>query len=207
MNLKMSNRTSLHDTKSGKQFPDFCFALLLLLISYSSLGKERNGSTEKKTVLHKACASILPKPPLAKYLEIRLPSILFKKNEAIPLDSIQEYDYEGKISYLKMSTEISSIVKMLADNPNIILELSAHCSSDEKNPTELSKQRAEKVQQMLIIKGIDKERLVPKGWGVSKLKITDIQIAKAKTKEEKEALHQINRRVVFKILSWDYKKN
>ena len=42
------------------------------------------------------------------------------------------------------------------------------------------------------------------GYGKRKLKITDAQIAKEKTKEGKEAMHAVNRRTVFKILSWDY---
>ena len=58
-----------------------------------------------------------------------------------------------------------------------------------------------------MMKGIDEKRLVAKAWGIQKLKITDKQIKKAKTKEEKEAMRQINRRVLFKIVSWDYKQN
>ena len=43
-----------------------------------------------------------------------------------------------------------------------------------------------------------------KGWGEKKVLIKDDVIAKAKTKEEKEALHQKNRRTVFRIVNWDY---
>jgi hypothetical protein len=53
-------------------------------------------------------------------------------------------------------------------------------------------------------KHIPAARIVPKGYGELKLLIKDDVIAKAKTKEEKEALHAKNRRTVFKILNWDY---
>jgi hypothetical protein len=43
-----------------------------------------------------------------------------------------------------------------------------------------------------------------KGWGEKKLLVKDDVINKAKTKEEKEALHAKNRRTVFRIVNWDY---
>jgi len=36
------------------------------------------------------------------------------------------------------------------------------------------------------------------------LLIKDDVIAKAKTKQEKEALHEVNRRTDFSILNWDF---
>ncbi len=98
------------------------------------------------------------------------------------------------------------LYRTLVDNPTIIIELSAHTDSrgsTVSNDT-LSQARAQSCVNYLASKGIAKERMQAKGYGERKLKITDAQIAKVKTKEEKEALHQINRRTVFKILSWDY---
>jgi len=46
--------------------------------------------------------------------------------------------------------------------------------------------------------------MVPKGYGESKLRISDAQIAKMSTQEEKEAAHQKNRRTEFTVLSFDY---
>ena len=56
----------------------------------------------------------------------------------------------------------------------------------------------------LVTKGIDPARMVPKGYGESKLRITDKQIAAMKTKEEQEAAHQQNRRTEFRVLRWDF---
>jgi hypothetical protein len=53
-------------------------------------------------------------------------------------------------------------------------------------------------------KGINTARLQAKGYGKTQLLITDDVIAKAKTKEEKEALHALNRRTAFRILNWDF---
>ena len=46
--------------------------------------------------------------------------------------------------------------------------------------------------------------MVPKGYGEKRLLITDAQIAKMGTTEEKEAGHQKNRRTVFAVLRKDY---
>jgi hypothetical protein len=46
--------------------------------------------------------------------------------------------------------------------------------------------------------------MVPKGYGETKLRISDAQIKAMKTKEEQEAAHQQNRRTEFRVLSYDY---
>jgi peptidoglycan-associated lipoprotein len=94
----------------------------------------------------------------------------------------------------------------LIDNPNIVIELAAHTDSrdsDERNLI-LSQKRAQSCVDYLVEKGIDAERLVPKGYGESRLLVTDEEIAKLKTKDEKETAHQRNRRTVFSVLRDDY---
>jgi len=113
----------------------------------------------------------------------------------------------GKSTLLEQSKDsLNFLFKTLTDNPSIIIELSAHTDSrgSDKINVPLSQARAQSCVDYLVSKGIPVERMKAKGYGKTKLKITDAQIAKAKTKEEKEALHQLNRRTVFKILSWDY---
>jgi hypothetical protein len=63
----------------------------------------------------------------------------------------------------------------------------------------------------LISKGIAKERLVAKGYGEdSPLKLengvvlTEKYINSQKSKQEQEALHQLNRRTVFKVIRSSY---
>jgi outer membrane protein OmpA-like peptidoglycan-associated protein len=56
----------------------------------------------------------------------------------------------------------------------------------------------------LASKGIPGERMVARGYGEKKLRITDEQIAKMGSEEEKEAAHQKNRRTEFSVLSFDF---
>lgn len=63
-----------------------------------------------------------------------------------------------------------TIYKLMVENPRIIVEISSHTdsvSSEEYN-LKLSQKRAENVVKYLISKGIEKERLVAKGYGESK---------------------------------------
>ena len=46
--------------------------------------------------------------------------------------------------------------------------------------------------------------MIPVGYGEDRLKISDAEINKLATKEEQEAAHQVNRRTVFSVLSYDY---
>ena len=125
--------------------------------------------------------------------EIRFPAVLYELGKA-------DLKPESKDS-------LNFLYQTLMDNPSIIIELQAHTDSrgsDAKNLT-LSEARAKScVDYLNLEKKIPLERLKSKGWGEKKLLITDAQIAKAKSKEEKEALHQKNRRTVFRIVSWDY---
>ncbi|MCX7861978.1 MAG: OmpA family protein [Bacteroidales bacterium] len=63
-----------------------------------------------------------------------------------------------------------TVYKLMVENPRIIVEIASHTdsvSSDEYN-LKLSQKRAESVVKYLISKGIEKERLVAKGYGESK---------------------------------------
>jgi outer membrane protein OmpA-like peptidoglycan-associated protein len=99
------------------------------------------------------------------------------------------------------------LYNILKDNPTIVVELNSHTDSRGKpdaNMT-LSTARAQSCVDYLVKeKGIPAERLVAKGYGATQLLVSDAEIAKAKTKEEKEALHQKNRRTSFRILNFGY---
>ena len=98
---------------------------------------------------------------------------------------------------------LDSIVVFLNQNKNANIIIEVHLDS-RANPNccdSPSQSRATSITDYLISKGIAANRLTPKGYGKHKLLISDAQINKAKTQEEKEALHALNRRVVLKILS------
>jgi len=93
----------------------------------------------------------------------------------IPLEPIVikniYYEY-GKWNLTDSSKAIldKTVYKLMMENPRIIVEISSHTdsvSSEEYN-LKLSQKRAESVVKYLISKGIEKERLVAKGYGESK---------------------------------------
>lgn len=133
-------------------------------------------------------------------------NIIFKKNQTI-FDTIYPVS-QNEIDSSAFLTDIILFKHALKLNRNkkIIIEISGHCSSDEKNVEQLSLLRSQKIKGELVKYGVNEKRILCKGYGTKKLKIQDSMIKKGKTKEEKEALHAINRRCAFKILSWDFEE-
>jgi len=64
----------------------------------------------------------------------------------------------------------NTIYKLMVENPRIIVEISSHTDNlgTEEYNLKLSQKRAESIVKYLISKGIEKERLVAKGYGESK---------------------------------------
>lgn len=115
------------------------------------------------------------------------------------------------------------LVRLLIDNPHIVIELGAHC--DYKGRAEynerLSQRRAESVVAHLIDKGIDPHRLVPKGYGESAPKTVTKKMAErypfmregdtlteefilTLPEEQQEACNAENRRTEFRVLRTTY---
>jgi peptidoglycan-associated lipoprotein len=112
--------------------------------------------------------------------------------KSIVLDNIY-YDLDKAEIRPDAAVELDKLVKILADNPSIRIELSSHTdsrSSDAYNQ-DLSQRRAQSAVDYIVSKGIAAERLVAKGYGESQLIIKE-----AKTEEE----HQVNRRTEFKVI-------
>ena len=118
---------------------------------------------------------------------------------------------------------LSGLVKLLNDNPNITIEISAHTDrrGTEDFNLELSQKRAQSVVDFLIQSNIEKERLTPKGYGKSTPVVVNKQLAKKYnflrendilnetlynhlTEAQKEIVDQINRRTEFKVLTTTY---
>jgi peptidoglycan-associated lipoprotein len=99
------------------------------------------------------------------------------------------------------------LYNILKDNPTIVVELNSHTDTRGNaaaNMT-LSTARAQSCVDFLVKeKGIPEARLLAKGYGMSQPLISDAVIKAARTQEEKEALHQKNRRTTFKVLSFDF---
>lgn len=119
-----------------------------------------------------------------------------KKDKVINIDNIY-FDYDKSTIKDESIPMLTIIMEYLIVNPTIKVELSAHTDSragDNYNLV-LSSKRAQSVVSYLISKGIDKSRLIPKGYGESKL-VNNC----TNNIECSEAEHQENRRVELKIL-------
>ncbi len=91
---------------------------------------------------------------------------------------------------------LEKTIKALTENPKLILEVQSHTDAvagDDYN-MELSQKRANAVVDYLIQKGIDKKRLIAKGFGETMLANTC-----GNGVECSDAEHKQNRRTVFKL--------
>jgi len=134
------------------------------------------------------------------------------------------YDFDKWDLRPESMVTLDKLVETLNDNPTVTIELRSHTDSRaaaDYNLT-LSQKRAQSVVDYLVSKGIDIERLTAKGYGKSSPKVADEEMAKQypfikagtilseqfintlSTDEQKEIVHQINRRTEFKVLRTDY---
>ena len=118
---------------------------------------------------------------------------------------------------------LEGLVGLLKQNPSIAIELSSHCDyrgSDEYN-IKLSQARAESVVNYLITHGIEKGRVVAKGYGKSRPKIITkkfaerypflnagdtltVEYIKTFTPEQQDSCNALNRRTEFSVLKTTY---
>lgn len=133
------------------------------------------------------------------------------------------YDFDKATLRPESMASLDELIKLLNENPNVTIELSAHC--DYRGPAAynktLSQKRAESVVTYLIDHGIAKDRLSPVGYGKEKPKtirkkltetytflnegdvLTEEFIKKLKP-EEQETCNQLNRRTEFIVLRTTY---
>lgn len=134
------------------------------------------------------------------------------------------YEYNKATLTASSAASLDELVELLNLNPNVTIELAAHCDNrggDSYNQR-LSQARAESVMNYLLDKGIEKERLTAVGYGekapktVTKkmtetygfLKEGDVlteEFINTLNKDEQEQCHQLNRRTEFQVLRTTYK--
>ena len=133
------------------------------------------------------------------------------------------YDFDKATLRPESTVALDELIKLLNENPNVTIELSAHCDyfgRDEYNKR-LSQQRAESVVTYLIEHGIAADRLSPVGYGEERpktvrkkmtekypfLKENDVlteEFIKTLPEEQQEICNQINRRTEFIVLRTTY---
>lgn len=139
-----------------------------------------------------------------KIIHVDLELILdqsFAKDQFIKIDNIY-YDFDAWYIREDAAFELDSLSNLLKDNPQLAkVEIGSHTDSrgsyayNEK----LSQKRAESCVRYLVSKGVDKTRLVAKGYGESEL-VNSCDDAHECTEDQ----HQRNRRTTFRIITEDY---
>ena len=134
------------------------------------------------------------------------------------------YDFDKASLRPESKEALDKLVALLKENPNVAIELSAHC--DYKGPAEynkhLSQRRAETVVNYLVEHGIESDRLTPMGYGKEKPKtirkkltekypflkendvLTEDFIKTLEDEDQQEQCNQLNRRTEFIVLRTTY---
>ena len=133
------------------------------------------------------------------------------------------YEFD-KATLTETSTmALDSLIVLLEDNPNVTIELGAHCDykGSEAYNQRLSQKRAEAVVDYLIKGGIAADRLVAKGYGETAPKVLRKKLAEQLgflkegdvltesfilnlPEEQQEVCNALNRRTEFKVLRSTY---
>lgn len=163
------------------------------------------GVTRSKDFTHDFVMEPIPKKPIV------LPEILY---------DLAKWDLKPQYQ-----DSLQGLIQTLDQNPTLVVELASHTDArdtDERNDI-LSQKRAQSVVDYLILRGIDPERLVAKGYGERAPRVLDkkyylngkviLDSAEVLTEEFinslpnteiKEFAHQLNRRTEFTVLRNDF---
>ena len=129
------------------------------------------------------------------------------------------YDFDKATLRPESKTALDSMVMILKDNPQIVIEMASHTDrwGNDNYNLKLSDRRAQSVVDYLIAAGIDPSRLRPKGYGETRPKTVTKRIARLYPqfkegdvlneeyiekleKPDQDAADQINRRTEFQVI-------
>lgn len=118
--------------------------------------------------------------------------------KAIKIDNIY-FDLAKWNIRADAAIELDKIVKMMNDNPEIVIELSSHTDSraSAKYNEQLSDKRAKSSAEYIVSKGISASRITGKGYGEYMLINKCADGVKCSEKD-----HQQNRRTEFKVVGF-----
>lgn len=130
------------------------------------------------------------------------------------------YDFDKATLRPESKAALDSMVMILKDNPQIVIEMASHTDrwGNDNYNLKLSDRRAQSVVDYLIAAGIDPSRLRPMGYGESRPKTVTKRIARLYPqfkegdvlneqyieklgKPDQDAADQINRRTEFQVIS------
>lgn len=123
-------------------------------------------------------------------------SPVVRKNNIVKINNIY-FDFNKANIRVESYAILNNLVGFLNENPSAMIELSAHtdAAGNDNYNLKLSNSRAVSCYDYLIANGISKSRIVPKGYGETKL-LNNCKDAKKCS----EAENQLNRRVEVKFL-------
>ncbi|MEP4533150.1 MAG: OmpA family protein [Cyclobacteriaceae bacterium] len=123
---------------------------------------------------------------------IDIPLKPLREGNTIVLQNIY-FDFDSHVPNKRSYQELRTIARYMKDNPIIAFEIEGHTDNrgNAAYNLELSQKRAESVQTLLVLLGVEKNRLKPNGYGSSK------PLNTANT----EFAHQSNRRIAFRVIN------
>ena len=119
-------------------------------------------------------------------------------NEGIEIDNLY-YNYNSARIKTASRKELDKLTVVLNDNPSLLVELGSHTDSRGKDSynMSLSKKRAKSAVDYLVKKGVDKKRVIAKGYGETELTNKCGNNSKCTEKE-----HAKNRRTELKVVGY-----
>lgn len=168
------------------------------------------------------CKQELATDTVQKNMEYELEFPLSSISRPVLIENIF-YEFDSAELTPESIQALDDLIALLNDNPNVTIELAAHCDyrGNDNYNLRLSQRRAESVVRYLIRGGIASNRLTPKGYGeeqpkaVTKfilrtapfLKESDVlteEFIMSLPEEQQEICNAINRRTEFKVLRTTY---
>ncbi|MDD2412849.1 MAG: OmpA family protein [Bacteroidales bacterium] len=159
--------------------------------TYTFVGSKEGYYTKSKTILTECTRN-------QDTLFVELIMEKMEIGKTIALKNIY-YDFDESFIRDDAKADLDLVVQIMKDNKDIIVELGSHTDArgtDEYNVA-LSQRRADAAVKYIINKGIDKTRIVAKGFGET------IHLNNCKDDVEcTEDEHQLNRRTEFKVTGY-----
>lgn len=121
---------------------------------------------EQKGFLFHSENVLLPIGEGYRSVEKNIELVALSKGERVQLNNV--FFESGKATLSELSNaELNLVIDLLNDNPTMKIEIGGFTDNvgDEKSNLNLSQQRADIVVEYIVTKGIEKERVMAKGYG------------------------------------------